>query len=325
LTATVLHGDSFEVLPTEPYDVLYCDPPFSSHVHSSAVSQSSVRGARKRDMGFGHLTPSLRRKTCRMAARARRWVVIHSDMESTWLWRIGLEAAGCTYIRTIPWVRFSMPQLSGDRPPTGCEAVVIAYGSQRGRKHWNGPGNLMALTHKCLRGEGKHKAEKPLDQALDLVSYFSDPGELVMDPFSGSGTVGLACAILGRNFVGAELDPFWASHATDRINNYETKNPVRHASGPSPFSLTSRDFERYDRWQASLAGQVPKYKQSKSASTPSSGSESVSGSTQISASDVGEHDPTLPGWFCAYCRVFNGTAKNNLTICRACNHSCPEQ
>jgi site-specific DNA-methyltransferase (adenine-specific) len=53
-----------------------------------------------------------------------------------------------------------------------------------------------------LRGEDKHKAEKPLDQALDLVEWFSDEGETVFDPFAGSGTIGLACRILGRSYLG---------------------------------------------------------------------------------------------------------------------------
>ena len=255
MSASVICGDAFQVLPAEQFDVLLCDPPYSSHVHNNAVSCSAVRGTRKRDMGFGHLTPSLRRQTCLLAAQARRWVVIYSDQESTWLWRLGLQAAGAHYIRTVPWVRWSSPQLSGDRPPTGCESVVIAYGSARGRKHWNGPGNLTHLSHKCLRGEGKHKAEKPLDQMLDLVSYFSDPGELVLDPFAGSGTTGLACSLLGRNFIGAEIDPVWAAKAETRI-----------ATRP----MSDRDTERYARWQASLAGQVPKYKQQKASSTSSS-------------------------------------------------------
>ena len=53
----------------------------------------------------------------------------------------------------------------------GLEHVVVLH--PKGRKRWSGPGNLTHLAHLALRGEGKHKAEKPLDQALDLVSFFS--------------------------------------------------------------------------------------------------------------------------------------------------------
>jgi len=205
-------------------------------VHRKAVSQSRNRGTRKRDLGFGHLTDELREFTCRVAAAIPRWSVIYSDVESITLWKDGLERVGATYIRTIPWVRWSMPQLSGDRPTTGAEAVIIAWGSRRGRKHWNGPGSLTHFDHKALRGEDKHKTEKPLDQALDLVSYFSDEGETVLDPFAGAGTFGIACQLLSRGYVGVELDPEWAAKARARLESDE---------------LSARDAERYERWRDS--------------------------------------------------------------------------
>jgi hypothetical protein len=215
--------------------VMITDPPYSSHVHANATSQSKVRGTRKRDLGFEHLGAKLRRQVARFAAAVPRWSVIYSDVESTnWL-RLSCQAAGATYIRTLPWIRWSMPQLSGDRPPTGWEAVLLTHGWQGGRKHWTGPGNLLSLSHKCLRGEDKHKAEKPLDQALDLVDWFSDPGETVFDPFAGSGVFGMACMLLGRNYIGIELNPEWAERAQ------------RRARGEArPY-----DEERWNRWHRS--------------------------------------------------------------------------
>ena len=59
-----------------------------------------------------------------MAARVRRWSIIYTDIESVADWKRELELAGATYIRTLPWVRWSMPQLSGDRPPQGFECLA---------------------------------------------------------------------------------------------------------------------------------------------------------------------------------------------------------
>src|SRR5579872_125018 len=165
-------------------DVMITDPPYRAHVHKAATSHSHIRGARHRDLGFDHLDEGLRKWTCEVAAACKRWSVIHTDTESVGAWAAGLAAAGATYIRAVPWVRWSMSQLSGDRPPQGHEMIVVAYGCGVGKKHWNGPGNLTHLAHLCLRGEGKHKAEKPLDQLLDLVTWFSDKGETVIDPFA---------------------------------------------------------------------------------------------------------------------------------------------
>lgn len=53
--------------------------------------------------------------------------------------------------------------------------------------------------------------------ALDAVRVWSNPGELVADPFSGSGTVARACADLGRSFVGAEAAAKYHKIATDRL------------------------------------------------------------------------------------------------------------
>lgn len=216
-----------------PYDVIITDPPYSEHVHKNATSQSPGRGVRHRDLGFSHLDTSLRDYIAAATATAKRWSVIYSDVEATADWRIACVDSGATYIRAIPWCRWSSPQLSGDRPPQGCEMLSLFWGSQRGRKSWNGPGNLTHLAHKCLRGEGKHKTEKPLDQALDLVLWFSEPGETVYDPCAGSGTIGLACKILGREYIGYEIDAEWAVKATERI---------------ARDTLSERDVERHARW-----------------------------------------------------------------------------
>lgn len=217
-------------------DVMIVDPPYSDHVHDNTTSQSVGGGVRRNDLGFASLTPELRAYIASEAAAVKRWSLIYSDIEGLGEWRAECEKAGATYIRAMPWVRWSMPQLSGDRPPQGFELITAYYGSGPGRKHWGGPGNLTHFDHKALRGDGKHKAEKPLDQALDLVLYFSDAGELVYGPCAGSGTVGAACAILGRSYIGIELDSEWADKADRRI-----KLAIEGI-------FDERDSERLARW-----------------------------------------------------------------------------
>jgi site-specific DNA-methyltransferase (adenine-specific) len=50
--------------------------------------------------------------------------------------------------------------------------------------------------------------------ALNLATR---SGELVLDPFMGSGTTGVACALMGRKFIGVELDPAYFEIACERI------------------------------------------------------------------------------------------------------------
>jgi DNA modification methylase len=50
------------------------------------------------------------------------------------------------------------------------------------------------------------------------VALFSNPGDVVFDPFMGSGTTGVACAQLDRRFIGVELDPKYFDMAYKRID-----------------------------------------------------------------------------------------------------------
>lgn len=230
--------------------VLLVDPPYRDWVHAKATSVTKARGAfrstpctgtRHRDLGFSSLTPALMATIVDAASRVQRWSVIYSDVESTHLWREAILSRGTEYVRGVPWVRWSMPNLQGDRPPQGCEMLSVFH--PKGRKRWNGPGNLVALEHLTVRAEGKHQTEKPLDQALDLVSWFSDPGELVLDLTAGRGTTAVACVLLGRRFVGAELDPVEYAKAFERIRN------------ASRGILSARDTDRVRRYCEAVAAE----------------------------------------------------------------------
>lgn len=63
----------------------------------------------------------------------------------------------------------------------------------------------------------KHSAPFPIELPRKLVSYYSYSGEVVLDPFMGSGTTGVACANLGRKFIGIELDQGYFNIAKERI------------------------------------------------------------------------------------------------------------
>src|SRR5881628_941276 len=167
------------------------DPPYASKVHTNATSAGTGgRGVRKRDLGFASCSAALMLRLAEYGAQVQRWSLVFSDKESTHLWRAAFALTGCEYVRTVPWVRWSQPQLSGDRPPSGCEEVMVFHAPRaKGvRMRWNGPGNRIAYRAKSLRGENKHPTEKPLDLMLALVSDFSDPGELVFDPCAGRAT-----------------------------------------------------------------------------------------------------------------------------------------
>jgi DNA modification methylase len=53
----------------------------------------------------------------------------------------------------------------------------------------------------------------------ELVLDFTQPGDLICDPFMGSGTTGIACVKTHRRFVGIERDPKWFDLACRRISD----------------------------------------------------------------------------------------------------------
>ena len=62
-----------------------------------------------------------------------------------------------------------------------------------------------------------HPAPFPLDLARDHIASWSNPGDLVLDPFSGSGTTAKAAKELGRKFLGLEINPEYCAIAERRI------------------------------------------------------------------------------------------------------------
>jgi DNA modification methylase len=65
--------------------------------------------------------------------------------------------------------------------------------------------------------EAAHPARYPLAFAKELIAPFTNPGDLVMDPFLGSGTTGEAAVKLGRKFIGVEIEPKYFDIACHRI------------------------------------------------------------------------------------------------------------
>lgn len=63
----------------------------------------------------------------------------------------------------------------------------------------------------------KHPTEKPLGFIRKLVLVSSNPGELVLDPFMGSGTTAVACLETGRKFLGFETNPDYIAMALKRL------------------------------------------------------------------------------------------------------------
>ena len=96
-----------------------------------------------------------------------------------------------------------------------CEYVIFA---RKGfAKSINNPSSQTVHNFDNIIGNKKHPTEKPVDLMKLYVENSSQVGDTVLDPFMGSGSTGVACKELGRNFIGVELDKHYFDIATKRI------------------------------------------------------------------------------------------------------------
>jgi DNA modification methylase len=111
-------------------------------------------------------------------------------------------------------------------PHTRQAVAARRYGTARtGRAHPNGrnPGDVWSINTRPYRGP--HFAAFPIDIPLRAIAAGCKPGGMVLDPFCGTGTIGLAALQLGRRFTGIDLNPEFAALAADRL---------RHAADAEP-------------------------------------------------------------------------------------------
>lgn len=105
-----------------------------------------------------------------------------------------------------------MGDLKGDYAP---KYEMIIY-INKGRKTLNGKRDSNIL-HFKRSGNKLHPTEKPVDLLEFLVLKSSEENQIVLDCFMGSGSTGVACKNLNRNFIGIELDDNYFRIAKERI------------------------------------------------------------------------------------------------------------
>ena len=72
------------------------------------------------------------------------------------------------------------------------------------------------------RKKSQHYAEKPTELIRNIITAYTQKRDLILDPFMGSGTTGVACKELNRNFIGIEIESKYYDIAKRRINNAQT-------------------------------------------------------------------------------------------------------
>lgn len=213
-------------------DHVLCDPPYEAEAHTlqrrtketfgTQRGGGDTRGCAVKAVDFDPIGADARLASAREMARvARRWILVFCQAEAVGAWRDALVGGGAVFKRACVWVKpDGQPQLTGDRPGMGYESIVAAHAP--GRSRWNGGGSHGVFTFATKSDPDSsrtgHPTQKPEALMERLVSLFTDPGDLICDPFAGSGTTGVAAIRLGRRFIGWERDERYHAAALRRLS-----------------------------------------------------------------------------------------------------------
>lgn len=238
--ATLYLGDCREILPTlGKVDAVVTDPPYEPELHAAAdkatVNKIRYDGRVLPKIDFGSIEGIREVVTAQMVAVSSGWVIVFTLAEGVRAWRDALQANKAKYDTCLAWVKpDAMPRFNGQGAARGFECAVTAWCGV-GHRSWNGGGKRGVYTHTVNppTRNGGHPTEKPISLMRELLCDFTDPAECVLDPFMGSGTTGVACAKLGRKFIGIEIDSKYFDIACRRIEA-AYKQPDMFIQRPEP-------------------------------------------------------------------------------------------
>ena len=196
---SLIHGDSLAVLRSfadKSFDMVLTDPPYSPHTHKKFGKERPADGRQivRGELSFPPMTNRLMRLLAREYVRiCRGWIISFSDFRQSAWWGPYIQGGGGAWIRTGAWVKTNpMPQLTGDRPSTGHEDIVIAHATGRAME-WNARGRPCTWRGRRDPGYGDepHPNQKPAWLLQSLIGMFCPPGGLVLDPYFGSGSTAI--------------------------------------------------------------------------------------------------------------------------------------
>ena len=228
--ATLYLGDCREVLPVlEPasVDMLWTDPPYGHKNHdgdlnarlnehrnleSKPIANDGAAEMREIvDFALVEATRILKPDCCCCCCCCGG-----GGPSPTFAWVADrMDSKGLSFFHAVVWDK-NNPGL-GWRYRRQYEMVMVSH-LKGGKLAWNGDEGAVANIFKMMPPrERKHPNEKPLQLVLQFVRKHTTPGDLIIDPFMGSGTTGVAALQLGRKFIGIELDPEYFDVACRRM------------------------------------------------------------------------------------------------------------
>lgn len=159
-------------------------------------------------------------------------IIVSGTMHSIHSVGFAMQSLGFRRLNDITWEKPNPPPNLGCRCLThSTEVLLWSARTAKARHHFDYQAmreendgkqlkDVWSFTApgKAERTHGRHPTQKPLDLLRRALRMAAPPGSLVLDPFTGSGTTGVAAIELGLGFVGLEIDERYLELASQRIS-----------------------------------------------------------------------------------------------------------
>lgn len=216
-------GDCRDILPTLPkVDAVVTDPPYSSGGFQESGKSSGSIGTRSGEtIALDNLSTRGYMRLIReifQSLRGTDEAYVFTDWK---MWQTtcdALEDSGFRVRNMLVWDKMQM----GMGLPWRNQHELIAFGKKRPAKNITGKhGNVLGVRRS---GNEHHPTEKPVDLMATLME--NSAAQMILDPFMGSGTTGVAAMKRGKEFIGCEIEPRFFDIACKRIEDAQRQGDM---------------------------------------------------------------------------------------------------
>ena len=238
------HGDCLEVMdtiaakhPDGIFDLIFADPPYflsngGITCHAGKMVKVDKGGWDKsRGPELNHEFNTAWLERCQRLLKPHGSMFVSGTHHVIFSIGFAMQQLGLKLLNQITWQKPNPPPHLACRYFThSTETVLWAAKNEKSKHRFHYAAMKSANGGKQMKDVwtftapkpdekmlGKHPTQKPLVLLERLLLAASNPGDFVLDPFMGSGTTALACARVGRRFVGIDLDLKWVELATRRV------------------------------------------------------------------------------------------------------------
>jgi len=234
-------------LPENSVDMIFADPPYN--LSNDGITCRSGRMASvnkgKWDRSCGAEEDFLFHKTwiekCRRVLKSSGTIWISGTYHSIYACGFALQTLGLHILNDIAWFKpNASPNLSCRFFTASHETLVWARKGEKAKhtfnydavKNGDFPDDYIKKPDKQMRSVwaigtpkndekkyGKHPTQKPLDLLNRIIAASTNVGDVVLDPFMGSGTTGIAAVTQGRSFIGIEREKDFFALAQKRLKD----------------------------------------------------------------------------------------------------------